>query len=307
MRIIKQLKFLSILVICTVSVFAETGETGANFLKISPGARPVGMGGAYTAIATDINALYYNPAGIVRSRQYQIGATHTEWLEGIKYDFAGGIIPTGKGAIGISAIYLTTGKIEGRDEQGNKSKDFYSSDLAITLTHARQINSRTQIGGSIKIIKQTIADEDANGIAVDIGIKQEISNRLNLGLTVRNLGPKMKFIEEKYSLPLSMTAGISYNLTGILNLAMDMTYEPIEKKKVLCIGTEIMPAGFITLRAGYLFQAIQTFYNSNDKLTEQNGFGGGIGIRIFGYNLDYAIVPYSHLGTTQRVSFDVRF
>ena len=166
-----------------------------------------------------------------------------------------------------------------------------------------------QVGGSIKLIRQTIADENANGFAIDIGVKLKVkSEKLKLGMAVRNLGPKMKFIEEKYSLPLSMTAGMSYNLTGILNLAMDITYEPIEKKKVLCIGTEIMPAGFITLRAGYLFQAIQSIYNLDEvKITQQRGLGGGIRIKVFSYNLDYAIIPYDELGTTQRVSFEVKF
>ncbi|MFH1957034.1 MAG: PorV/PorQ family protein [bacterium] len=293
-------------------IFAGAGKSGATFLKISPGAGPVGMGGAYTAIANDINALYYNPAGISGIRQNQIGATHTEWLEGINYDFAGGVIPVRSGSIGISAVYLTTGKIEGRDESGNKSNDFYSSDLAIMLSHARQINTNMQLGGSIKLIRQSIADENADGFAIDAGVMRKISGRVNLGLTIRNLGPKMEFIDEKYSLPLSVIAGTSYNLVGIFNLAMDIAYEPVDKKRTICLGTEFFPMQFFALRAGYLFQAVGALYNSgnnisNSKVTEQNGLGGGIGIKVLGYNLDYAIVPYSNLGTTQRISFTAKF
>jgi len=292
-----------------LAVYGEVfGATGADFLKITPGAVPAGMGGAYTVVADDINALYYNPAGIVKSRQYQVGVAHTNWLEGIRYNFIGAIIPTGKGAIGISAIYLTTGKIEGRDEEGNKSSDFYSSDMAITLSIARRINSKTQIGGSLKIIREIIADEESNGFAIDIGMKQEISKKLNLGLSLKNLGTKMKFIKEKYSLPFSLTTGISYNLADIFNLAMDITYEPIDKKRAICIGTELMLAGFITLRAGYLIQAIQRIYNFHDSwISQRGGFAGGFGIKISDYNLDYAIIPYSDIGTTQRISFKIKF
>lgn len=304
---------LIVLIFAGCPLFAETGHSGASFLKISPGARPVGMGGAYTAMAKDINALYYNPAGISGISRNWIGATHTEWLEGIKYDFAGGIIPISGGAIGISAVYLTTGKIEGRDEQGNKNDDFYSSDMAIMLSHARQINSGAQVGGSVKLLRQTIADETAVGVAADLGYKSRIiGSKFNLGFSIRNLGPKMKFIDEKYSLPLSLTTGISYKLVGMFNLAMDISYEPVDKKRTLSFGTEFWPMQFFALRAGYLFQAVETLYSSdtnssNNKISEQNGIGGGIGIKVFGYDLDYAIVPYSDLGATQRISFIAKF
>ena len=39
-------------------------QEGAAFLKLGVGARAVGMGGAYTAIADDVNSMGWNPAGI---------------------------------------------------------------------------------------------------------------------------------------------------------------------------------------------------------------------------------------------------
>ena len=123
---------------------------------------------------------------------------------------------------------------------------------------------------------------------------------------------KMKFIEKKYSLPLSVTAGASYNLKGMLNLAMDISYEPVDDKKLICFGTEFWPLDFFALRAGYLFQAVETLYNSNEtvsnsKISAQDGLGGGIGLKVFGYNLDYAIVPYKNFGATHRLSFQTKF
>ena len=290
-RMLQHFCFIAMTFIFTYPVSAESGRSGAAFLKISPGAGPVGMGGAYTAVASDINALYYNPAGIGTIAQTQIGATHTEWLGDIKYEFAGGIIPVRRGSFGVSAVYLTTGKIEGRDEQGNKSNDFYSSDLAVMFSGARQLNLNMQVGGSVKLLRQTIADETADGMALDIGGMRKISGKFSMGLSVKNLGPKMKFIEEKYSLPLSITTGAAYSVIGVFNLALDISYEPVDKKKTISLGTEFMPMGFLALRAGYLFQAVDTIYNSNgnlpnNKISGSNGFGGGLGIKVFGYNLD---------------------
>ncbi|MFH1957408.1 MAG: hypothetical protein ABIJ15_02905 [bacterium] len=148
-----------------------------------------------------------------------------------------------------------------------------------------------------------------NGNPIDMGAQTTV---VNFGLTIRNLGPKMKFIDEKYALPLSITAGGAYSLIGAFNLAMDLTYEPVDKKRTICFGTEFFPMQFFALRAGYLFQAIEALYNSDSnlpssKIAGQHGLGGGIGIKVLGYNLDYAFVPYFELGTTQRVSFSAKF
>src|SRR4029077_8125627 len=42
----------------------QVGTSGAQFLKIGPGARPVGMGEAFTGVPDDIHAIYWNPAGL---------------------------------------------------------------------------------------------------------------------------------------------------------------------------------------------------------------------------------------------------
>jgi len=40
------------------------GTTGAAFLTMGMGARAVGMGGAYSAVAADASAVSWNPAGL---------------------------------------------------------------------------------------------------------------------------------------------------------------------------------------------------------------------------------------------------
>ena len=45
--------------------FAKVGTYSLQFLKIGVSARGIGMGGAFTAIADDASATYWNPAGMV--------------------------------------------------------------------------------------------------------------------------------------------------------------------------------------------------------------------------------------------------
>lgn len=279
-------------------------DVGATFLKISPGARAVGMGGAYTAISGDINSLYYNPAGISNISKPQIGAMHTQWISDIRYNYAAGVFSLREGVLGISATLLTMGRMEGRDEKRQPTDDFGASDFAIQFSYAKN-----NLGGSFKIIRQQIEEEIATGIAVDIGLKFKVKNeKLKLGFALRNLGPKMKFIKEGYNLPLTLSAGAGFTIGGV-TLAIDTNYEINERDIKVSFGTEWSPVGFLSLRGGYFLNLLKnTSQNQNKSFSEPDkGLSGGFGINILNYSLDYAVVPYSDLGTTQRISFLISF
>jgi hypothetical protein len=294
---------------------AETGRSGASFLKLAPTAGAEAMGGAYTAVKRDrinpvpIGALYYNPAGMLYERQTQAGFTHTSWIQGMTYDFAGVIMPLMRGSMGMSIISLRSGGIDGRDADGNKTGDFESSDTAFTVSAAREFNNNNMLGVSVKFIRQTIADESAEGFALDIGAMRELTDRISLGLSVRNLGPDMKFIEEKYPLPLTLTAGGMFRFAGLFGLTADMAYEPVDDKKTFSMGMQVAPARFMVLRAGYMMKAVSAVYGDTDSgnFDEDEGLGGGVGFNFGSYVLDYSIKPYADLGTSQRVSLKIGF
>ena len=61
MKIFRQ--SLKILMLSTLLVGqSNVGTTAAAFLDIGIGARSLSMGGAFTAVANDVTALYWNPA-----------------------------------------------------------------------------------------------------------------------------------------------------------------------------------------------------------------------------------------------------
>ncbi|MBI5554484.1 MAG: hypothetical protein HY920_01345 [Elusimicrobia bacterium] len=66
-----------------------TGTTGAQFLRLGAGARPVAMGGAYTAVADDVNGPQYNAAGIAWARHKEAMARYIDYLEGLSYSYLG--------------------------------------------------------------------------------------------------------------------------------------------------------------------------------------------------------------------------
>ncbi|HLD28884.1 MAG TPA: PorV/PorQ family protein [bacterium] len=322
-----------------VSLWSGSGRSGAQFLKIGAGARGIGLGSAYTAIANDITALYWNPAGLNHMKQKEFGFMHASWLAGTNYEFAGIGLPLSNHTIGIGAMYLNSGKLEGRSETGEPGGDFGASDLCVTISGARRIRvndkrekvngNQIDMGVSLKLIEQRIADEKANGIALDLGMSwqalsgQRSVSRLShnsyrlpiaFGLAIKNIGTKMKFINEAYNLPLTITAGGGYNLLGSLVLTADISREIYDRKTSLSMGIEYSPMNIISLRAGYLYQAAYKLLTSSNNLfaneksiSDFTGLSAGLGINYSGYNLDYSLVPYADLGLTNRLSFKVQF
>ena len=74
--------------------FTKVGTTAAPFLKIEYGARPVGMGGSFVALANDASGIYYNPAGIAEMDKVYFMGGYTAWFAGLKYTYATFILPT---------------------------------------------------------------------------------------------------------------------------------------------------------------------------------------------------------------------
>jgi hypothetical protein len=70
------------------------------------GARPLAMGGAFVAVADDVHATYWNPAGLASLLHAEVGATFdTDWQD-LNYDiFAGIAAPVGSRA-GVGLLYV---------------------------------------------------------------------------------------------------------------------------------------------------------------------------------------------------------
>ena len=115
----KMKKFILILVIIALPIltlgggFSKVGTAAAQFLKIGVGARAMGLGGTFTAIANDVSTIYWNPAGITNLKTTSIGFTHTQWFADISHDFAGVTIPiSSSDFLAVQATSLNTGEQE---------------------------------------------------------------------------------------------------------------------------------------------------------------------------------------------------
>jgi hypothetical protein len=94
---------------------AEEGSAGLAFLKLGVGARAIGMGDAYTAVDGDASSIYWNPAGIIDVENVDVTLMHTEWFQGIRYEYVGGVRSYGDYAIGAGVAGLYMDDLERRE------------------------------------------------------------------------------------------------------------------------------------------------------------------------------------------------
>ena len=288
----------TVLVVGPAAARAEDGSAGLAFLKLGAGARAIGVGGAYVAVGGDASSIYWNPAGTVDVDNIDVVLMHGEWFLGVRYDFVGGVLSDGERAYGVAMTGLYMDDLERREgPTADPIGHFGVFDFALSGTYAQRLTDYLAVGGGLKYISEKIDDEVASGYAVDMGATYRVPvvPGLTAGLAVQNLGPRMKFIEDEFDLPVTYRLGAAIE-TPVTNWKSDLmivgdAVVPHHGDTKLHFGIELEYSKMLALRFGYR----SGWDNQNVSV--------GLGAKVRNFRLDYAYVPfYSDLGDTHRMS-----
>lgn len=303
---------VSILFAGSYVMAGSQGSKGAAFLKLGQGARANGMGESFVAVADDINALYWNPAGIAQIKETQAAFMYSNWLEGIQCNYLAYVhpAPIKDGIMGGAITILDSGSIDKYDEVGGlplAQGTFDGKDIAILASYAKEMMPNCSLGATLKYIQMKIDGKKSTGLGLDVGClyQHEVEN-LTFGITMQNLGPKLKaFVSEKNELPLNLKVGGAYKLLdNALTLSMDVNL-PSDNDINFNLGAEYWFKEIIAFRTGY------KSLTKNELKTSDLTFGAGFilpGVTHgTGIEIDYAYSNYDELDVTQRVSMITKF
>jgi hypothetical protein len=195
---LKKLKLLFFILILQIS-FAQTVRKYSNdFLSIGVDAAALGMSNAVTASSNDVNATYWNPAGLVHLEDKQVSFMHASYFANIaQYDFAAYASPIDdESAWGFSAIRFGVDNILNTtqliDNQGNINYNrvslFSTADYGFTFSYARKLKvPGFQYGVNAKIIRRIIGNFASSwGFGFDAGVQFE-RNNWKFGLMLRDI------------------------------------------------------------------------------------------------------------------------
>ena len=254
-----KLKFVLLLFILLPCLFFEIqaqAPYALPFLIASPDARGAGMGETGTAIADNINASFWNPAGLGFLRKTQVGKSSTIYFESSEnvmiypnlsnsskslITSTNGIYvkPLG-GTIAIDYTLENIGEFTRIFENGAPAGKFNSSEYSIGFTYGAGIGENLALGAKLKFIGSNpgpyrLNSENYTTFGVDLGMlwypnittgTKVLGNKfLAFGLALQNMGPKLTYINESEPLPTNLRIGSAMKLTfsneNTLTIAID--------------------------------------------------------------------------------------
>lgn len=335
--------FLSLTLFFGMS-YARLGGSGAVFLENGCGARPLAMGGAYASFAQGVEAVYWNPAGLVTLPSSGINLTHAMLFAGIAQENIGFAVPIANGAIGISAIGQFSGDMEVTVEeqryQGGTEEKFSYNDFAFGISYARKMTEKFSAGITVKGVLESTRRVSSTGVGLDFGAIYNTGIRdLKFGFVIQNFGPDMvfdgeeldtlmakdtlqdidvpaKWKSESYSMPITFQGGFSIDVIKTpdtrLTLVCEITH-PIDQPAADAIGIEYAK------NEKYFFRIGHTLKNNRGFLLEELPepyskilpCAGGAGIITetggMPLSIDYTVEQHQYLGLIHRVSLGISF
>ena len=280
------------------------GTYSFSFLKIQPGSRAQGMGGAFTALASDASGIYYNPAGLSQIYLPTVMFHHTQWFQDISMEYLAGVVPVNNrlrlaGSFGFLHLpQMTRYDIDPATGEALNMGSFSLYDMVGQLGMTYRITHSFSLGFQAKFLQEKIDDFVTNGFGFDFGFLYHLPiNYVSIGGAIQNLGPGVRYETNVEKLPMTYRIGIAYQFPNTnFTLAMDAV-QTLGESWRFYPGIETGLGNFLSLRTGYHF---------SQEL--ENGYSFGVGINIKEhYQLNYSFMPFGELGNTHRAEFMIRF
>jgi len=335
------------LLLTSVSACAFADKYAAEFLKVGAGARALGMGGAFVALADDASAVYWNPAGIVSVSTIQVEAMHAEQFGNlINYDFVAVAFPvSGPGArkacVGAALIRLAvddipyTKNLEWEDlgiDQTPDTHDFgegngkwdpgeriildegkiiwkSNADMALFLSYASRLTEKVSVGGTFKLVRQEVMDNSSLGAGLDLGAIYTLDKSTSFGFV----------ISDATTTQLVWDTGHHEFVAPTVRLGAQHTRKigPLEGIGTVAADVEV---GFENRTSADLslgdaltvdFKAGVEYWLKRTVAIrtglDAGRFTAGTGARFSRFGFDYAFLSHKDLDNSHRVSASVRF
>ncbi len=223
---IKNIKYVSLsaLIFATAVTKAgnpeRIGQAGAGQLLINPYARNAGMVGSNSAKVRGLEAQFLNVAGTAYTRKTEFIFNRSNWLQGTDIFINSFGLTQGVGetsTIGFGVVAINAGKIDITTEDqpegnlGTYTPTFYN----LSLSYAKMFSDNIFGGINFKIINEQIPNVAARGVAIDAGIQYHTGkyDQIHIGISLKNLGPKMSYKGDGLSRQTNVKYGSNYELT----------------------------------------------------------------------------------------------
>ncbi len=249
-RILKLTIAFAVFALAVTNSYSQAGGASVLFISIPPDARASGMGEVGTGIADDINAIYWNPAGLGFLRWVQkgfdpenlvpfrqISLSFSKWLPQFNTDLyysygtVGQFFESLDGTVAFNFTFMHLGEFTKTDHYGTAQGKFRSNEFAIGVSYGTIVANDFGVGFQLKYIQSNLAPASAfsggdAGVGVsagfDIGVLwkpsqlevlgTDLGKLFSIGLNLQNVGPKITYRKESDPIPTTLRIGTGIQL-----------------------------------------------------------------------------------------------
>lgn len=252
------------------------------------GAKALGMGGAFTALADDGTGALWNPAGLTKTQDaWLAGATSNLYagggFGGMGYQYVAGGFTFEGYAVGISWANATAGPL-------------YSVS-AFTGTVGVDLAGLGAVGVNLKYYTETIDNVGSSGFGFDIGLLVTLTDELAIGIAAQDIGGTG--LGNGSTILPAYKAGLGVMLLdGALTMTVDVNLIGAFELADVRMGLDVMLIENLGIRAGVVVPEANfaDFY-----------FTLGAGVSFAGLAIDAAYVLEQNAGESLVLSASFNF
>ncbi len=301
----------------------RAGTSSGTFLRIGVGARAIGLGEAFVAVANDPSAIYWNPAGLASMQRQEAQLSHIDWPGDIRYEHLAWVLPVRRlgGSLGFQLGVLSTELDETSELQPfGTGRSFFYSDVIVGAAYARRWTDKLLVGAGLKMVREDLGSDvggpTTNAVLVDIGSIYYLGyGSVRIATSLSNFGSEFKpsgsFVSpltgevrsyDGFDPPTVFRYGLAFepieNRQQRLTTSLEVN-QPADNAQLIKAGLEWTWLRRLALRTGYNFNA--------DELKLSAGAGVYAVIGNLQGTLDYAYTDGGFLGPVNRLSLGLRF
>lgn len=292
----------------------RAGISTAQFLKIGVGGRATAMGDAFVAVANDVSALYWNPAGLTQFSENQVMFAHNQWVVDINHDFIGAVYHLDdENTFGVSLTSLSMDEMKVTTEYApfGTGEYFGFSDLGISVSYSKKMTDQFSFGASVRYIEESLDKLKMRGIMIDLGTYYWTglgSTRFAVAVTnfgndlapdgeVVLVGNRTNSEWQSFSPPTMFRIGFALepfeNDEHRVTTSIQLNH-PNDNSENVSLGAEYVWNNMFFARAGYKINV--------DEQDFTFGAGVNVPVSIANIRVDYAYANFARLGSAHRFS-----
>jgi len=295
--------------------FTDMSSKPGAFSRMGFGARGIGMGNAMSSITEGNLVSYYNPAlsPFQNDNSFQTSYSFLSLDRALnflsftrRFDFYSSkdtsAVKTPRSSAGVSGI-------DGRDNNGLKTKELSTSENQFFLSVANRFSSKLSIGLAIKFYYYKLYEEiTSSGLGLDIGALYKVNDNWNVSLMIADINSQYEWDTS----PVYNQSGLTTTDKFPVLKKIGVSYRNIEYKLITALEFENSNAGTNVVRLGAEYNIYEGLFlrggvdninisNTDDSIKPSFGFSYSKAFGDLKIGVDYAFMMEQYSSSDRHI------